>query len=124
MKKLNKDNLTEFIEYFHGFHDSYITNINYDIEKSEIEIIINVCWSGNPRLKEDGYYEINKTKIRMIFNDIKQCNNKEIYYWDYISSAYIKYIRIDDEDFICFASDEEEPLVYILCKSIQYEKLK
>ena len=44
MDKITKNNLDEFIEYYHGFHDSYITNINYDISKSKIELLINVCW--------------------------------------------------------------------------------
>ena len=47
MNKITKDNLNEFIKYYYEFHDSYITNVNYDISKSEIELLINVCWSGN-----------------------------------------------------------------------------
>ena len=60
MNKINKENLSSFIEYYHGFHDSYITNINYDVTKSQIELVIDVCWSGESILKEDGYYTTNK----------------------------------------------------------------
>lgn len=51
MKELTKDNLVEFMEYYHGFHDSFIKSINYDIESSTIEMIINVFWSGDSLLK-------------------------------------------------------------------------
>lgn len=123
MKQLNKNNLTEFTEYYHSLHDSYITNINYDIEKSKIELLIDVYWSGEPTLKDDDTYETNKVKIRMLFNGTHECNIKEIFSWDYIYEAYIKYIKIDKKDFICFASDEDDPLIYIVCENIEYEEL-
>ena len=53
MKKITQENLNEFVKYYHEFHDSYITNINYDIFKSKIELLIDVCWSGKPILKEN-----------------------------------------------------------------------
>lgn len=121
---ITKDNLSSFIEYYHGFHDSYITNINYDIRLSQIELFIDVYWSGDPILKEDRTYETNKTKMKMIFNGVEQCNNKEIFSWDYISDAFIQYIKIKNKEFICFASDEKEPLVYIVCDNIEYKELK
>lgn len=121
---ITKDNLSSFIEYYHGFHDSYITNINYDIRLSKIELFIDVYWSGEPILKEDRAYETNKTKMKMIFNGVEQCNNKEIFSWDYISDVFIKYIKIQNKEFICFASDENDPLVYIVCDNIEYEELK
>ena len=121
---ITKDNLSSFIEHYHGFHDSYITNINYDIRLSKIELFIDVYWSGEPILKEDRTYETNKIKMKMIFNGVEQCNNKEIFSWDYISDVFIKYIKIKNKEFICFASDEKEPLVYIVCDNIEYEELK
>ncbi len=123
MNVITKDNLLSFIEYYHGFHDSTITNINYDIKLSKIELFMNVYWSGKPTLKEDGSYETNKTKIRMTFNKVRQCNNKEIFPLDDISEAFIKYIKIKNKEFICFATDEEEPLIYIVCDNIEYEEL-
>ena len=73
MNKITKDNLNEFIKYYYEFHDSYITNVNYDISKSEIELLINVCWSGEPILKDDNAYQTNKTKMRMILNNVEKC---------------------------------------------------
>jgi len=120
---ITKDNLSSFIEYYHGFHDSYITNINYDIKHSQIVVFIDVCWSGDPIQKEDGTYETNKTKMKMVFNGVEQCNNKEIFSWDYINDIFIQYIKIKNTEFICFASDEKEPLFYIVCDNIEYEEL-
>lgn len=124
MNKITKDNLEEFIEYYHGFHDSYITNVNYDISKSKIELLINVYWSGQPILKEDNTYQTNKIKMRMILDGVEQCNIKEMFSWDYINEAFIKYIKLANKEFICFASDEQEPMVYIVCESIEYEEIK
>lgn len=124
MNLITKDNLSTFIEYYHGFHDSYITNINYDIKNSQIEILIDVYWSGEPKLNKDGTYDTNKTKIKMKLNGVEQCNNKEIFSWDYINDAFIKYIKIKNKEFICFASDEDDPLVYVVCDSIEYEEIK
>ena len=64
MKEITKENIKEFIKYYHGLHDSYITNINYDIAKSQIELLIDVTWSGAPILREDKTYETNKIKMR------------------------------------------------------------
>ncbi len=124
MKKITKDNLKEFMEYYHELHDSCITNINYDILDSKIELYLNVLWSGEPKLKENNTYQTNKVKIKMVFNDVEQCNNKEIFSWDYINNAFIKYIKLNNKEFICFASDEKEPQVYIVCESLEYEETK
>ena len=124
MKKITKDNLDEFINYYHEFHDSYITNVNYDISKSQIELLINVRWAGKPILREDKTYQTNKIKMRMILNNIEQCNNKEMFSWDYINEIFIKYIKLNNNEFICFASDEQEPLIYIVCESVEYEEIK
>lgn len=124
MKKITKDNLKEFMEYYHELHDSCITNINYDILDSKIELYLNVLWSGEPKLKENNTYQTNKVKIKMVFNDVEQCNNKEIFSWDYINNAFIKYIKLNNKELICFASDEKEPQVYIVCESLEYEETK
>ena len=124
MNKITKDNLDEFINYYHEFHDSYITNVNYDISKSQIELLINVRWAGKPILREDKTYQTNKIKMRMTLNNIEQCNNKEMFSWDYINEIFIKYIKLNNNEFICFASDEQEPLIYIVCESVEYEEIK
>lgn len=124
MKKITKDNLEEFISYYHSFHDSYITNINYDIKNQNIELFIDVYWSGEPILKDDNTYQTNKTKMRMIFEGIHQYNNKEIFSWDYIHEAFIKYIKLDNKEYICFANDDEDPLIYIVCENIEYEEME
>ena len=124
MREITKNNLNNFIKFYHNFHDSYITNINYDVYKSEIELLIDICWSGNPLLNDDNTYETNKTKIIMILKDIKQVNIKELFSWDYINNVFIKYIELDNDEFICFADNESEPLIYIVCKKILYEDFK
>lgn len=122
MNILNKDNLEEFLTYYHDFHDSFITEVKYDVSKHKMEVIVDVYWSGNPTLKEDGSYETNKTKMKMVFNKVDSCNIKEMGLD--ISCAYIKYITIDNRELICFADDEDKPDFYVVCKSIEYEEVR
>lgn len=124
MNKITKDNLEKFIKYYHNFHDSYITNIDYDIYKSRIELLIDVMWSGQPILKDDNSYQTNETKLRIILYNVKQFNCKEMFSWDFVYEAFIKYIKLDNEEFICFASDEQQPLIYIICEYMEYEEIK
>lgn len=124
MTLITKTNLSAFLEYYHSLHDSYITNINYDITNSQIELLIDIYWSGKLQLNEDGTYKTNKVKLKMYLNGVEQCNIKEMFSWNYISEVYIQYVKVKNQEFICFASDKEEPLVYILCDSIEYVELK
>lgn len=124
MTLITKDNLSSFVEYYHNFHDSYITNINYDIKNSKIKLSIDVCWSGKPKLKEDETYETNKTKLIIIFNNVNKCNIKEMFSWDFIYNTFIKFIKMENKEFICFANDEEDPSIYIICDNIEYEDEK
>lgn len=123
MEKITKENIETFMDYYNGFHDSYIIDINYHVSKAEIELLIDVFWSGEPTIKEDGTYETNKTKLKMIFHDIEKYSSEEIYSTDYIDSAYIKYINLNNKEFLCFATDEVEPSFYVVCESIEYEEI-
>lgn len=115
MIKITKENLNKFCSNYEDLHDAFITNINYDIFKSEIEVLIENVFTLN-----NGKY----LKMRLVFKGVEQCNNKEIFSWDYIMQAFIKYIKIKNKEYICFASDEEDPFVYIVCDSIEYEELE
>lgn len=123
MEKITKENLTEFMDYYHQLHDSYIEEIHYNVYKSRIELLIDVCWSGVPKLKEDKTYETNKTKLKLILNNIKKYSFKDLFSYDYINEACIKFINMDNNEYICFATDENEPLIYIVCESIEYQKM-
>lgn len=123
MIELNKKNLEAFLKYYHNFHDSYIQTINYDVQKQHIEIMIDVVWSGEPTLREDKTYETNRTKVRMVFEKVEAASIIEINSWDFIYTAYIKYVKFKGKELICFATDEEDPFVYIVCDNIKYEEL-
>lgn len=123
MKLITKENLLQFVDYYHGFHDSHITALNYNIAAAKIECLIDVYWSGEPTITSSGVYETNKTKVRIIFNEIEQCNNKAMFAWDYINNPFIDYVNIKNKEFICFADDQQNPLVYIVCESMEYEEL-
>lgn len=123
MKKLTKNNLNNFLEYYHNLHDSSIKEINYDIEKLQIEIVINVFWSGKPKLKNDGTYETNKTKLKMQFIDVEKYMCKELFVSDSFTNIYLKFIYFNNHEYICFANEENDPLFYIISNEVSYEEI-
>lgn len=110
------------MDYYHCFHDSYIANVIYDFRNSRLELFIDIWWSGNPLIKEDGTYETNKVKLKLVCTNIQQYNFKEKFS-DYIEEAYLKYITINNKQYLCFATDNENPLISIVCDSIEYEEV-
>ncbi len=123
MKKITNENINDFIHYYHAFHDSYIKNINYQINAKKLEILFDIMWSGKPTLKEDKTYETNETKLKMIFYNVEKASIKEIFNWDYINEIYLSYIEKDNKEYICFATDEDNPQLFVLCEKIEYEEL-
>lgn len=121
MKDINKNNLDSFMKYYQNFHDSVITSIEYDILNSKIILYINVFWSGKPSLKKDGSLETNKLNMKIVFDDIYECNNKELYSWDSIYDAYLKFIKLNNTEYICFADSKENPNIYIVANKMFYE---
>ena len=124
MNKITKENLPRFLDYYHHLHDSYITNINYDIKASKIELLIDVVWSGDPVLKKDETYETNPTKMRIELKNIETYNIKEIFSWDYIHNVFIQYIKFNNNEFICLADNKNDPLIYIVCHEMLFEEIK
>lgn len=122
MKAITKENINEFMEYYHDFHDSCINDLKYNYKEDNIEIIMDVFWSGNPKIKSDGTYETNKTKLKMLCKKIYQYKYKENY-MNYIDGAYLKYIKMENKDYLCFATDKEEPQVSIVCGYIEYKEI-
>ena len=122
MIEINKENLDHFLNYYHNLHDSYIINMNYDISNANVELLINVIWSGEPKLKEDNSYETNKTKIRIVFEKVEKIILREINSWDYINGIHMKYTKLDNKEFIYFTNDENDPDIFILCENIKYEE--
>lgn len=115
MNKITKENLNDFLDQYHGFHDSCISSINYLISNSQIEMIIDLYWEDKQIKKDE-----KSNKIKLIFNNIKQYSNKEIFSWDFIHSVYLGYVKLEDNEYICFADDEDHPLIYVVCESIMY----
>ena len=123
MTPITKENLNHFIEYVHNFHDSTIEDVKLDYKNSKIIFDLNVFWSGTPTIKKDGTYETHRTKIKMYFEEIEQFRLQETYQ-DYLESALLKIIKIKNEEFFCFASDEQEPSIAIVSKKAFYEEYK
>ena len=123
MKEINRKNISNFMNYYHNFHDSNIININYFVKDTRIEIVLDVCWSGIPVLNEDKTYQTNSVMLKIIFYDIVQYNNREMFFNKNINKAFLKYIKFNDKEMLCFADSSLEPLFYVVCDRIEYEEI-
>ena len=122
MKKINKDNLLQFLNYYHRFHDSYITTINYDVSNANVELFVDIQWTGEPIKKFDGYFETNKTKMMIQFIGVKKFKCKEFFQWDYFNEVYLDYIKLENKELICFSNDKNDSFIYIVCDNIKYKE--
>jgi len=123
VNKITKNNLNEFMESYYYFHDSYIQDIKFELEKDKIDILIDVFWSFEPILNEDNSIETNRTKMKITFNGIKEYRDDDRFS-DYIDEAIIKYIKMDNKEYMYFASDEMEPSFSVICDNMEYEEIK
>ena len=118
MNMISKENINEVMEKYRDFHDSSLISIYYDIYNQKIEITINLFWEIN----ENKEYKRSNNNLKIIFEKVKECNIKENNSWDFIQEAYMKYITTEDsKEMLCFSSDEENPLYYIICENIRLE---
>lgn len=108
MIEINKDNLNQFLTTYENFHDALIRNINYDIIKCIIVIDINA-------------YNNGKKHLKLVFDNVTKYLNYEMFNWDFITEAYIKYVKVKNKEYICFADDLNKPNTYILCDKMFYD---
>lgn len=123
MIALTQENLSSFIEYYNGLHDSHITKIIYDIQNSKIELFLDVYWSGTPKRSEAGILQTNPVKMKMNLNDVVQCNVQEMFS-GYICDAPIQFVTRQKDKYLYFADDNENQSIEIVCKDIEYEEVK
>lgn len=121
MTEITKENIEAFKDYYHYFHDSYIENVNYDEKNNLLELYLDVFWSGKPILREDNTFETNRTKMKILFKNVKEYVDKEGCP-SYIDDAYINFVTLDKEYF-CFAIEENDPDFYVLSLSCEYEEI-
>ena len=123
MIDVTKENFKEFLTYYHGLHDAIFKNINFNILKDEVEIVLHIIWAGDTELDEDSKFKTVDSNIRLVFKGIRDINIKYIESVDYINEAYFKYINYQNEECICFAEDINKPYVYVVAKSFSYEEI-
>ena len=125
MKKLTKENIYEFMDYYHFLHDSSIKKLNYNPTESKIDAIFDIYWSGEPTITKDGTYDTHKAKIRMVFTGIDNFSDNEQH--NYIDNSFVECYQKDGKDLICISlqsyDPDEEPYLYIACEKIEYEIL-
>ena len=124
MYKITKETLNVFLEYYHYFHDGIIEKVNYDIKNDQIELIVRLIFKGEIKLSLDGKtYLKNETTIRLLFKKIVEINIKEIFSWDFIGNAFLKYLKLNNNECICFATNENNPDIYIVSEFLEYEEI-
>lgn len=120
---IKKSDIKKFMDYYHYFNGSCIKLINYNVSSSKISITIDISWAGNAKLKDDGTLDKEGIKMKMIFKGIKQFENKMISSKNVIEKAYLKYIKMGNKFYVCFATDESNPLLYIISDSMEFEEI-
>ena len=123
MEELKKKNFNKFIEDYNSLHDSSVLSIKYNIENSEIELLVKTLWTGDIVLTLDGTYKKSIKKIKFLFKDIVLCNFKELKSKYLIKEIVIEKIKIDNSYYPCFKSSKLNPLIYIVSKHIYYEEI-
>ena len=108
MTKINKKNVNEFLTNYKYMNSYKYSNVKYDIIKNKIVIVFN-----------------NKeSNIKLEFRGIKECNIKEVFDWEEINKIFLDYVRLEEMEFICFATAEMDPNIYIVCDEIKYDIMK
>lgn len=123
MKQLTKDNIDEFLEYYHNFHDGLIKSVIYDCDQARIKLIIEAFWVGDVKIDQEGKYKTKKRSIKIIFSEVEKANIKEMFSYDFIMEAYLRYISMNNKEYICFADNDTNPNFYCVCKSLEYEEM-
>lgn len=121
--KINKQNLKKIMKYYNNFHDGFIKTISYDVFESKINVEVDLYGLDNYASEQSENYKTNNIKLKLSFINVKKYCNSEIFSWDYIYKAVLKCIKIDNKEFFCFSTDEEKPLLYVVCEKIEYEIL-
>ena len=106
MTKINKKNFKKFLNVYNSLKDYKYNNIKYDVIKNKLTII----------LKNN-----NLNDIKLEFKGIKECNIKEIFDWEIIEEIFLDYVRLEEMEFICFATADKSPNIYVVCDEIKYD---
>ena len=123
MEELKTKNFKTFIDTYNSLHDSRVLSINYNIEKSEIELLVKTLWTGDIVLTLDGTYKKSIKIVKLLFKDIILCNFKELKSKYLIKEIVLDRIKIDNSFYLCFKSSKLNPLIYIVAKHIYYEEI-
>lgn len=123
MKQLTKDKVEEFLEYYHNFHDGIIKSVIYDCDQARIKVIIEASWIGEVEVNREGKYNNKKKNVKVVFSGVENANIKEMFSWDFIMEAYLKYINMNNKEYICFADNDTSPNFYCVCEKLEYEEI-
>ncbi len=104
MVKINKKNINSFTTEYNFLKGCHIKNLKYDILDNKLQIVFN--------------------NIKLAFKGIKECNIKEVFDWEEIDKIFLSYVKLEEMEFICFATSEKEPNIYVVCDEMKYAIIK
>ena len=100
MVKINSKNINNILEDNKSFKGNSIDSIKYDINKEKIEIIID--------------------NIKLVCKGIKECDIREYFSWEKMEECYLDIVKFNSMDMMCFATNKDNPAIYIVCDEIVY----
>lgn len=128
MKQLNKNNYKRFLSYYNDFCEACIKQIDYNSEKSEIQVIFCIAKPEKTLLENSNILRENPVNLKMTFKGIDNFSTNSPYEIDYIDYTYMDFYSQNGKNLICFALNNEdpdiEPYLYIACESIEYEEIE
>jgi hypothetical protein len=116
MKLINELNIDEFLNNYHNFHDGFIKSAIYDCDVDRVKIIIGINWVGEDNNKNH--------LVKLVFNNINSINIKELPKDNFINEIYLKYIKIKDNNYLCFADNDTNPKIYCVCEYMEFDEIK
>ena len=108
MTKINKKKINTFLTDFNYMKSFKYHDIKYDVIKNKIVIIFRDS-------------KVETVRLKLEFLGIKECNIKEVFDWEEISKIFLDYVKLEEMEFICFATAETNPNIYIVCDEIRYD---
>ena len=111
MIKISKNNIGKYLTDFNYMNGFMYLNVKYDVIKNKITI----TFRDNKK---------DRVSITLEFLGIKECNIKEVFDWEEISKIFLDYVNLEEMEFICFATSDKNPNIYIVCDEIKYGIMK
>jgi len=110
MIELTSAKLEEFVDYYHGLHDTAIKRVEYNVADATVSLKLEIFWAGESVLSDDGiHYVGTKSKnVTLLFEGVVRFNFTEIDSADFIYDVFFKLIDKNNTPGTCW---QDKPII-------------